>query len=75
MLRISHKKHECIGCDYCADIAPAYWQLDEDGLATLCLPTHEKFPFQFAEGFEDDLDILLDAQEGCPVDLIRVSQP
>jgi ferredoxin len=72
MLPISHKRHECIGCDFCVDVAPLYWAMDEDGLAQLVVKTHEKFPFQYGAGFEDDRDALLEAQDGCPMDLIRV---
>ena len=72
MLRISHKKVECIGCDHCTNLAPQYWYLDEDGLAQLIDPTLEKNGFQYGEGFDDDWDILDAAAEGCPVQIIKI---
>ena len=33
----------------------------------------DKF-FQYGEGFPDDINVLMQAQSGCPVDIIRISR-
>ena len=59
-LKIAHKKPECIGCMLCAEVAPEYWVMDEDGA------------FQYGEGLESDRKILKEAEVGCPVNIIRI---
>lgn len=73
MVKIRHKKSECIGCKLCADVAPCYFQMDEEGLAQL-LHSRQQGVFQTVEGFEEDLEDLLRAEEGCPVDIIHIDR-
>ena len=73
MLKIRHKKPECIGCKLCADIAPQYFQMDDDGLAQLLNSTAQGV-FQIAAGFEEDLEDLEQCAEGCPVDIIHIDR-
>lgn len=72
MVKIRHKKPECIGCRLCADIAPQYFEMDDEGLAQLINSTPQGV-FQIAEGFDEDLDDLEQCQEGCPVDIIYIN--
>ncbi len=72
MLKISHKKIECIGCMLCAEAAPNYWHMDDDGMAQLNQVLNTRDSFEFAEGFEEDREILKDAESGCPVNIIKV---
>ncbi|NDV60916.1 ferredoxin [Puniceicoccales bacterium CK1056] len=71
-IRIAHKKQECIGCALCAEVAPAYFKMDEEGEAQLVQIVHQDATFQYGTGFEEDRDILKQAADGCPVDIIRV---
>ncbi|NQZ58216.1 MAG: ferredoxin [Lentisphaeraceae bacterium] len=73
MLNISHKRPECIGCGLCAEAAPNYWKMSSDGLATLLDIKHRRKQFHYADGFEEDSDILQKAVEGCPVQIIAVN--
>ena len=45
--------------------------MDEDGLAQLLHSTQEGV-FQVAHGFEEDIEDLHRAEEGCPVDIIHI---
>ena len=72
MLRISHKKGECIGCDHCTSLAPEYWRIDDNGLAILIAPTSRSGPLEFAKGFAEDRPVLDAAADGCPVQIIRI---
>jgi len=73
LIQIAHKKPECIGCDLCAEVAPNYFEMDDDGEARLIRLTREDPFFQYGEGFPEDLEILKQAEDGCPVDIIRIS--
>jgi ferredoxin len=48
--------------------------MDDDGEARLIRITREDPFFQFGEGFPEDLEILKQAEDGCPVDIIRISK-
>ena len=72
LIRIAHKKPECIGCALCAEVAPAYFRMDDEGEAELVRIVREDRSFQYGEGFQEDRDCLLEAEEGCPVDIIRL---
>lgn len=68
---IRHKAIECIGCCLCEETAPHYFQMDENGMAQLLDGTAEGVFFR-ALGLKVDEDALKEAEEGCPVDIIRV---
>ncbi len=74
LVRIFHKKPECIGCGLCAEVAPNYWIMDDDGEAQLINIVREDKTFQYGEGFPEDMDMLKEAEEGCPVDIIRIEK-
>lgn len=73
MLRIKHKVGECVGCRHCADTAPHYFKMDDDGIAQLINSTQEGV-FQCGEGFEEDIEELKKSEEGCPVNIIHVDK-
>lgn len=72
MLHLHHNRSACIGCAACMELAPAYWKIDDDGLATLLTRTGSHANLDFGRGFHDDLEILQAAVQGCPVKIIRV---
>ena len=73
MLKIRHKKTECIGCRLCADTAPQYFEMDEDGMAQL-LDSSQQGVFQVVDAFEEDLAELEESVEGCPVNIIHIDR-
>ena len=74
VIEIRHKRPECIGCGLCAEQAPNYWKMSSDGLATLLDIKRKLNNFHFADGFEEDRDILKKAEEGCPVQIIKIEK-
>lgn len=56
----------------CAEVAPQYWKMDENGEAQLLRVTRTDSSFQYGEGFEEDRDVLQEAEAGCPVNIIKV---
>tara|TARA_B110000037_G_scaffold169154_1_gene191712 strand:+ start:330 stop:554 length:225 start_codon:yes stop_codon:yes gene_type:complete len=73
MLSVRHKKIECIGCMVCVEAAPNYWHMDEDGMAQLNQVVSTRGHFEMADGFEEDLKVLKDAESECPVGIIQIS--
>ncbi len=72
MITIKHKRLECIGCGFCAEVAPNYWKMDEEGLAQLHQVVEQDDPFQIGHGFEEDRESLKEAEFHCPVSIIRL---
>ena len=71
MFRIHHQAADCIGCDSCVEIAPAYFTMDEEGLAALISPSKVTKAEVIATVFDDDDRALVDeAIEACPVGII-----
>lgn len=71
-IRIAHKKPDCVGCGLCAEVAPAYFIMDENGEAVLRTIVREDRSFHYAKGFPLDQACLQDAARGCPVGIIRI---
>ncbi len=72
MLQIRHRQNECIGCALCVEFAPDYWALDGDGMARLLRETGRRGGTSIGEGFESDQEALTNAEEFCPVNIIKV---
>ena len=72
MLKILHKVSECIGCDACVEVAPHYFEMGEDGCAHLLEARGRHGPYVLGRGFEEDKDALNEAQEACPVQIIKI---
>jgi ferredoxin len=72
MLRIKHKQNECIGCAQCVELAPDYWELDQDGMAQLLYKSSQWGGHTLGEGFDSDKETLDLAAESCPVNIIKV---
>lgn len=70
--RIAHKKSECIGCALCTEVAPHYFRMDGEGEAELIRVVRQDKAFQYGQGFAEDLETLRQAEDGCPVDIIRI---
>ena len=72
MIRIAHKRGECIGCAACVEQAPSYWEMGEDGMASLIKVKHRHQQTQFGEGHDCDREELEQSAESCPVHIISI---
>ncbi|MFB4165857.1 ferredoxin [Alteribacillus sp. JSM 102045] len=62
-------KDTCIACGACGATAPEIFDYDDEGLAEAFLDNN-----QGTKEIEEDItDDLLDAEEGCPTESIKVS--
>ncbi|NPA44553.1 MAG: ferredoxin [Chlorobi bacterium] len=74
MIRISHQRVKCIGCNYCVEVAPSNWVMDEnDGKSTL-LEAKEKKGIYIAITSDDDFENNVEAASVCPVNIIKVEK-
>ena len=73
MITLRHKPSECIGCDLCAETAPEYFEMDEFGMAQLISIERSSKVFNYTTAPDMDLDVLQEAEEGCPVNIIAVN--
>lgn len=74
MIRISQQRIKCIGCGNCVEVAQNNWVMNPtDGKADL-LGAKEKKGFYTLLSSDDDYEPNLEAQNICPVKIIRVGR-
>jgi ferredoxin len=74
MVRIFHQRIKCIGCNYCAEVAPYRWQMNEtDGKCNLTDGAENKGIYTAVVG-NDEYAANREAAEVCPVNIIRTEK-
>jgi len=74
VIRLTHFREKCIGCNYCAEVAPFRWSMDDtDGKSNL-RDGREKKGIYTATAGDDEYDQNREAAEICPVNIIRVEK-
>ncbi|MTI88199.1 MAG: ferredoxin [Balneolaceae bacterium] len=69
-----HREH-CIGCNYCMEVAPSYFDMDEEDGKSILLHSEEKSGFHSHKTHDDSaFDECNYAAESCPVDIISVRE-
>ncbi len=71
-ITILHKRADCIGCNACVEHAPSYWEMGIDGKSTLKQGRNNGQFFTRDSYDAEDLASLREAEEDCPVKVIRV---
>ncbi len=69
-MKIIQDRKKCIGCGSCAAVCPKYWEMAEDGKATL-----KNSVINSKEVYEVEVDkkeCHQEAVESCPVDIIKI---
>ena len=70
-LKVEHYREDCIACGACAAIAPEQWFMDEDTLSTCKGAVKVGGHFE-KEISEDEKEAHKEAQDVCPVQIIKV---
>lgn len=74
MAKIIFSKKECIGCGSCAVVCPAFWELLDEGKASLKnARLREDGDFEL-EIEEKDLVCNEEAAQFCPVQVIKIEK-
>ena len=70
---IRHKADECVGCNYCAEVLPQYFELDGDGMAVL-LNAEKRGVFYHTVALRVELSEIKDVVDGCSTSIIFVDE-
>lgn len=74
MIRITHQREKCIGCNYCVEFAYHRWRMSKkDGKVTL-IEGNNKKGFYTAVAGDDEYEENMNAAKACPVKIIRVEK-
>lgn len=74
MIRITHQRSKCIGCNYCVEVAPSRWYMnDTDGKSSL-IEAKEKKGIFIAIITDDEYEENIEAAEICPVNIIKIEK-
>ena len=75
MIIITLQRAKCIGCNYCAELAPSQFQMSKKDGKSVLLHSKEKKGF-FTLKSPDNFIYLdsIKAKEACPVKIISVKQ-
>lgn len=69
---VTHKRNSCIGCGYCALLAPDTWSMNHmDGKSDLKNSTWKGNQFVIGT-IEDAFEENIEAEKACPMKIIRV---
>ena len=71
---IEHDRPNCIGCGSCCVIADKFWELDDEGKSKLIKGTRRENGKEMQEIEEKDLEVVKDAAESCPVNVIHLRE-
>ena len=72
MVRIILQRYKCIGCNYCAELAPERWCMSKKDGKTVLIGSVEKKGFWSVKVPESEKEKNLNAAKGCPVKVIQV---
>ncbi len=74
MIRITHQRAKCIGCNYCVEFAYERWRISKkDGKVTLIGGINKK-GFYTAKVGDDEYQANINAAKACPVKIIRIEK-
>jgi ferredoxin len=72
--KIIHDRGNCIGCTACANLCPKFWELSgQDGLADIVDGEKKEDGSMELAIDEKDFECNMEAAEGCPVNVIHIT--
>lgn len=75
MIVITLQRNKCIGCNYCAELAPQKFRMSKkDGKSVLLHSTEKKGFFTVKEPDYSQLEDCEKAAKACPVKIISVKE-
>lgn len=74
MVIITLQRDKCIGCNYCAEIAPEHFRMSKkDGKSNLLHSVNKKGFYTIKLPIAVDADTIDSASKACPVKIIKTS--
>lgn len=70
--KIVYERVNCIGAAVCVAVLPKYWEMDPDGKANMLtsVKTGDVYELELDEG---EIEAMKQAAEGCPVNVIHIT--
>lgn len=72
MISVSLQRKKCIGCNYCAEIAPDMFRMSKKDGKSVLLNANEKGDFLNIRLPDTQRDAAIKCEEVCPVSIIKV---
>lgn len=74
MIRITHFRDKCIGCNACVEVAPDRWRVSKKDGKSVLLGGKEKRGVTTAVVADDELKANTIASKMCPTNIIKVEK-
>ena len=74
MPTVVQRRHKCIGCNYCVEIAPEFWRMSRKDGKSVLLGAEDKRGNFVLKISDTDFDLHKKAADVCPVKIIDVRE-
>ncbi len=74
MIRITHFRNKCIGCNACVETAPDRWRMSKKDGKSVLIGGKEKRSITTVIVGDDELDVNRIAEKMCPTNIIQVEK-
>jgi ferredoxin len=74
MPTVVQRRHKCIGCNYCVEIAPEFWRMSRKDGKSVLLGAEDKRGNFVLKIPDTDFDLHKKAADVCPVKIIDVRE-
>lgn len=74
MPTVIQRRHKCIGCNYCVEIAPEFWRMSRKDGKSVLLGAEDKRGNWVLKISDDDFELHKKAADVCPVKIIDVRE-
>ncbi len=74
MIRITHFRKKCIGCNYCVELSPYRWFINQNDGRINLKGAKEKKGIYILLTSDDEYEINKEAADVCPVNIIRIER-
>jgi ferredoxin len=74
MPTVVQRRHKCIGCNYCVEIAPEFWRMSRKDGKSVLLGAEDKRGNFVLKISDTDFELHKKAADVCPVKIIDVRE-
>ena len=74
MIQIVYHRKKCIGCNYCIELAPERWAMNNKDGKSVLLESRNKKGFFTAEVHNDEYKVNNLIAKVCPVKIIHINK-
>ncbi|HLC36581.1 MAG TPA: ferredoxin [archaeon] len=71
---LRHDRPNCIGCSACANVAPKFWEMNDDGKSDIIGGKDVAEGWQELEIKDEDFALNKEAADSCPVNVIHIDK-